>query len=86
MCLCSGGWSSISRVSLEGNAFSSSELSFGVSVGLVWIWGACPLIFMVVFLFCCRISVRCLVLELSGSWVELCLRVGMEALVWALIY
>ena len=42
--------------------------------------------FRAVFLFCWRISVGCLALELAGSWVELGLRVGVKAFGGALIY
>ena len=47
-------------------------VSFGVSMGLDWLWAAHLLMFRVVFLFCWRISMVCLTLELAGSWVELC--------------
>ena len=46
-------------------------VSFRVSMGLVWLWAACLLMFRIVFLFCWRISVMCLALEFAGSWVEL---------------
>ena len=54
-------------------------VSFGVSMGLAWLWAACILMFRAVFLLCWRISVVCLNLELVGSWVELGFSVGMEA-------
>ena len=54
-------------------------VSFGVSTGLAWLWAACVLLFRVVFLFCWRISMVCLALELVGSWVELDFSVGLEA-------
>ena len=53
-------------------------VSFGVSMGLAWLWAACFLMFRVVFLFCWRISLVCLALELVGSLVEFCFSVGME--------
>ena len=53
--------------------------SFGVSMGLAWLWTACILMLRAVFLHCWRISVVCLALELVGSWVELAFSVGMEA-------
>ena len=56
-------------------------VSFGVSMGLAWLWEACLLMLRAVFLLCCRISVVCLALELVGSWVELGFSVGMEAFV-----
>ena len=54
-------------------------VSFGVSVGLVCLWEACLLMLRAVFLLCWRISMVCLALELTGSWVELGFHVGMEA-------
>ena len=57
-----------------------------MSNGLLWLWAACLLIFSVVFLFCWRIGVVCLVLELVGSWMKLGFSVGMETLGWALVY
>ena len=54
-------------------------VSFGVSMGLVWLWAACLLMLRVVFLLCWRISMVCLALKLVGSWVELGFSVGMEA-------
>ena len=53
-------------------------VSFGVSVGLAWLWAACLLMFKVGFLFCWRIIVVCLALDLVRSWVELGFRVGVE--------
>ena len=53
-------------------------MSFGVSMGLVWLWAACLLMLRAVFLLYCRISVVCLALELVGSWAELGFSVGME--------
>ena len=54
-------------------------VSFGVSMGLAWLWAACVLMVRVVFLLCWRISVVCLALELVGSWLELGFSVHMEA-------
>ena len=54
-------------------------VSFGVSVGLAWLWAAYILMLRVVFLLCWRISVVRLALELIGSLVELSFSVGMEA-------
>ena len=73
---CSGGWSWIS--SLWG-AIECPVVSFGVSVGLAWLWAACILMFRAVFLCCWRISLVCLALELVGSWVELGFSAGIEA-------
>ena len=56
-------------------------VSFGMSIGLVWLWAACLLILQAIFLLCWRISMVCLALELLDSWVELGLSVGMEAFV-----
>ena len=53
-------------------------VNLGISMGLVWLWAVCLLMFRVVLLFCWRISVVCLVLDLVGSWVELGFSVGME--------
>ena len=55
-------------------------VSFRVSMGLAWLWGACLLMFRAVFLICWKISVVYLTLELVGSWVQLGFSVGMEAL------
>ena len=54
-------------------------VSFGVSMGLAWLWAACLLMLRAVFLLCWRISFVCLSLELVGSWTELGFSVGMEA-------
>ena len=54
-------------------------VSFGVSMGLAWLWGACLLMLRAVFLLFWRISVVCLTLELVGSRVELGFSVVMEA-------
>ena len=61
-------------------------VSFGVSMGLAWLWEACLLMIRAVFLLCWRISVLCLALELAGSWVELGFSVGMEAFGLVLVY
>ena len=53
-------------------------VSLGVSACLAWLWAACLLIFRFLFMFCWRISVVCLVLELVGSSVKLGFSVGME--------
>ena len=53
-------------------------VSFGVSMGLSWLWAACILMLRVVFLLCWRISLVCLTLKLVGSWMELGFSVGME--------
>ena len=60
-------------------------VSFVVSVGLAWLLAALLSVFTVVFLFCCRVSVVCLALELVGVWVELGFSVGMETFGCALI-
>ena len=60
-------------------AMKCPVVSFGVSVGLAWLWAAYILMLRVVFLLCWRISVVCLALGLIGSWVELGFSVGMEA-------
>ena len=53
--------------------------SFGVSMGLAWLWEAYLLMLRAAFLLCWRINMVCLALELVGSWVELGFSVGMEA-------
>ena len=55
-----------------------SVVSFGESIGQAWLREAHLLMFSVVFLFCWRISLMCLALELVGSLVEFGFRVGME--------
>ena len=55
-------------------------VSFGVSMGLAWLWAACILMLRVVFLCFWRISMVCLALELVGSWVELGFSVVIETL------
>ena len=54
-------------------------VSFGVSMGLAWLWAACILMLGAVFLHCWKISVVCLALELVGSLAELGFGVGMDA-------
>ena len=54
-------------------------VSFGVSMGLAWLWAAYILMLRAVFLRCWRLSMVCLALELVGSWVVLGSSVGMEA-------
>ena len=73
--LCSGGCSRISSLS---SAVKCPVMSLGVSIGLACLWAARLLIFRVVFLFCLRMSVVCLALDLVGSWMELSFSVGLE--------
>ena len=54
-------------------------VSFGVSMGLAWLWAACLLMLRAAFLLCWRFSVVCLALELIGPWVVLGFSVGMKA-------
>ena len=54
-------------------------VSFEVSMGLVCLSAACILMLRIMFLCCWRISMACLALELTASWVELGFSVGMEA-------
>ena len=54
-------------------------VNLGMSMGLVWLWAVRLLMVRVVLLFCWRISVVCLALDLVRSWVELGFSVGMEA-------
>ena len=63
-----------------------SVVSFGASIGLAWLWAAHLLMFKVVFLFCWRISMVCLALELVDSSVGLSFSVGMETFGLALVY
>ena len=70
-------WVELDLFSLECNEVSSSE--FWVSMSLAWLWVACILMLITVFLGCWRISMVCVALELVGSWVELGFNVGMEA-------
>ena len=53
-------------------------VSFGVSMGSAWLWAARLLMFKVGFLFCWRIFVGCLALDIVRSWVELGFSVGVE--------
>ena len=69
------GWSWISSL---WSAMKCPVVSFGVSMGLVWLWAACLLVLRTVFLLWWRISLVCLALELVGSWMELGFSVGME--------
>ena len=61
-------------------------MSSGISMGLAWLGAACLLMFRVVFLFCWRISMVCLTLELVGSLVVLGFIVGVETFGSALVY
>ena len=54
-------------------------VSFGVSMGLAWLWAACLLMLRSVFLFFWGIIMVCLALELVGSWFGLGFSVGFEA-------
>ena len=58
-------WVELDFFSLECNEVS--VVSFGASIGLAWLWEAHLLMFNVVFLFCWRISMVCLALEIVGS-------------------
>ena len=53
-------------------------VSFGVSMGLAWLWAACILMLRIVFLLCWRISMVCLALELVGFGVDLGFSEDME--------
>ena len=55
-------------------------LSFGVSMGLAWLWEACLLKLRAMFLLYWRNSVVYLALDLFGSWVELGYSVDMGLL------
>ena len=46
-------------------------MSFGVSVGLVWLWASCLLMLKAMFLLCWIISMVYLALELVDSLLEL---------------
>ena len=61
------------------SAVKCPVVSFGVSMGLAWLWAARILMFKVGFLFCWRIIVVCLALDLVRSWVELGFRVGVSS-------
>ena len=54
-------------------------VSFGVSMGLAWLWAACLLMLRAVFQLCWRIDVVCLALDFVVSWVELSFSVVLEA-------
>ena len=45
---------------------------------LAWLWAAWLLMFRVVFLFCWKIIMLCLALDLIDSWVELGFSVDVE--------
>ena len=66
--LCSSGWNWISSL---WSAIKCPVVSFGLSMGLALLWATNLLMFRVVFLFCWRISMVYLVLDLVGSWVKL---------------
>ena len=83
LCLSSGSWSLSSSL---WSAMKCPVVSFVVSMGLVWLWEVRLLMLCVVFLFCWRISVVCLALELVGSWLQLGFSVGIETFGWALVY
>ena len=83
LCLCSGGWSWISPL---WSAMKCPTVSFWVSMGFVWLWEAHLLMLRVMFLFCRRISLMCLALELAGSKVEPGFSAGIETFGWALVY
>ena len=83
LCSCSNGWSCILSL---WKAVQCRVESFLVSMGLIWLWAACLLKFRIVSLFCWRISMGCLALQLAGSWVELGLGVSMEVFWWFLVY
>ena len=53
-------------------------MSFGVFTCLAWLWAAGLLMFRVVFLFCWKIIMLCLALDLIDSWVELGFSVDVE--------
>ena len=57
----------------------SPVVSFGVSMGLAWLWAACFLMLRAELLLCWRICMVCLALELVGPRVVLDFSVGMEA-------
>ena len=61
------------------SAMKYPVVSFGVPMGLAWLWAACLLMLRAVFIFCWRISMVHLALELVGSWVELGFNIGMGA-------
>ena len=63
-------------ISSLSSAVMCPVVSFVVSLDLTWLWAACLLMLRVVFLFCCRISMLCLAVDLVGCWVELGFSVG----------
>ena len=69
-------WVELDLFSLKCNEVP--VVSFGVYMGLAWLWAACLLTLRAVFLLCWRISTVCLALELVGCWVELGFSVRME--------
>ena len=78
-------WSiELDLISLEGSMVSSREF-WGIC-GFAVALGSLAVNIADCVLFCWRISLGCLALELAGSWVELRLRVGMEGLGWTLVY
>jgi len=81
--LCSGEWNSILSF---WSAMKSPVVSFGMSMGLAWLWGAHLLMFRLVFLFFWKIIMVCLSLDLVGFWVELGFSVGVQTFGWALVY
>jgi len=64
LCLCSGGCSWMYSL---WSAVMYQVVSFGMSIGLAWLWAAHLFMFRVVFLFYWRISMVCLSLVLVGS-------------------
>ena len=60
------------------NAMKCLVVSFGVSIGLAWLWEACLLMFRVVFLFGWRIIMVCLALDIVGTWVEFGFNIGVK--------
>ena len=57
----------VNWISSLWSAIKCPVVSFGVSMGLAWLWAACILTLRAVFLHCWRISKVCLALELVGS-------------------
>ena len=66
------------RVVLDLFSLGCNEVPGNEFWGLAWFWTTCILMLRVVFQFCWRIRMICLVLELVGSWMQLCFSVGME--------
>ena len=54
-------------------------LSFGVSMGLIWLWASCLLMLSAMFLLCWIISMVYLALELIDSLLDFGFSVGTEA-------